>query len=120
MERKAKQATERERDGGQEWIGKELAAVKLPDARPDKRLRSLMERMSKGVGRGIPWAYQDWATTKAAHRFFSYGRVGKEQILAGHFQATRERAGCGRKPVRLCMTRRNSASGARIRQRWAW
>ncbi|MDR3749914.1 MAG: transposase DNA-binding-containing protein, partial [Terracidiphilus sp.] len=84
---------------GQEWIGKELAAVKLPDARLDKRLRSLMEKMSKGVGRSIPCACQDWAATKAAYRFFSNGRVGEEQILAGHFQATRERAGCGQEPV---------------------
>jgi hypothetical protein len=95
----AKQEIGSETGVGQEWIGKELAAVKLPDARLDKRLRSLMEKMSKGVGRSIPWACQDWAASKAAYRFFSNGRVGEEQILAGHFQATRERAGCGQEPV---------------------
>ena len=95
----AKQEIGSETGVGQEWIGKELAAVKLPDARLDKRPRSLMEKMSKGVGRSIPWACQDWAATKAAYRFFSNGRVGEEQILAGHFQATRERAGCVQEPV---------------------
>ena len=56
----AKQEIGSETGVGQEWIGKELAAVKLPDARLDKRLRSLMEKMSKGVGRSIPLTYQDW------------------------------------------------------------
>jgi len=36
-------------------------------------------------------ACQDWAATKAAYRFFSNDRVGDEQILSGHFAATRER-----------------------------
>ena len=53
----------------------------------------------KGLGRSIPWACQDWAATQAAYRFFSNGRVGEEQIMAGHFQATRERPGCGLEPV---------------------
>ena len=51
--------------------------------------------MAKGVGRSIPLACQDWAAAKAAYRFFSNGRVSEEQILAGHFLATRERVGCG-------------------------
>jgi hypothetical protein len=65
---------------GQEWLGKELSAVKFPDARLDKRLRSLMEKMSKGVGRSIPWACQDWAATKAAYRFFSNGRLSHHGV----------------------------------------
>src|SRR4051812_34364056 len=40
----------------------------------------------------LPWlACQDWANTKAAYRFFSNDRVREAQILAGHFQATRDR-----------------------------
>jgi hypothetical protein len=35
---------------------------------------------------------QDWANTKAAYRFFSNDRVSEADILAGHFQSTRERA----------------------------
>jgi len=37
-------------------------------------------------------ACADWANTKAAYRFLDNNRVSEAQILAGHFQATRERA----------------------------
>src|ERR1035441_7799011 len=95
MEATANQAFASESCSGQDWIEQELAASKLPDARLDKRLRYLVELLAKGVGRSIPWACQDWASTKAAYRFFSNGRVSEEQILAGHFLATRERIPCG-------------------------
>jgi hypothetical protein len=36
-------------------------------------------------------ACQDWANTKAAYRFLSNTRVNEGDILAGHFQATRDR-----------------------------
>lgn len=83
----------------QPWIERELATVPLPDARLRKRLRKLGEQLSKSVGRSLPWACQDWAATKAAYRFFSNGRVREGQILAGHFQATRERVKRGDEPV---------------------
>jgi len=95
METRAKPAIDPASCGSQDWIEQELAASKLPDARLEKRLRHLVEQMAKGVGRSIPWACQDWAAAKAAYRFFSNGRVSEEQILAGHFSATRERLGCG-------------------------
>lgn len=43
------------------------------------------------MGESIPLVCQDWANTKAAHRFFSNDRVSEADILAGHFQSTRER-----------------------------
>jgi len=91
MEEAAKRAIESESFDGHDWIEEELAASKLPDARLDKRLRSLVEQLAKGVGRSIPFACQDWAAAKGAYRFFSNDRVGEEQILGGHFLATRER-----------------------------
>jgi hypothetical protein len=91
MAQAAKRAIDAESCGGQNWIEQELAASTLPDARLDKRLRYLVEQLAKGVGRSIPWACQDWAAVKAAYRFFSNDRVSEEQIMAGHFQATRER-----------------------------
>jgi hypothetical protein len=84
---------------GQEWIEQELAAAKLPDARLEKRLQHLVERMAAGLGRSIPLACQDWAATKAAYRFFSNQRICEEHILAGHFEATRERLPQGEAPV---------------------
>ena len=73
------------------WIDDELAGCEFKDARLGTRFRSLLERMSKGIGNTIPLACQDWACTKAAYRFFSNGRVDEGAILGGHFQATRDR-----------------------------
>jgi hypothetical protein len=84
---------------GQEWIGQELAAAKLPDMRLEKRLQHLVEQMAAGLGRSIPLACQDWSATKAAYRFFSNERICEEQILAGHFEATRERLPQAEAPV---------------------
>src|SRR5438552_14251794 len=73
------------------WVDEELAGCKFADVRLDKRFRTLVERLSEGVGETIPMACQDWANTKAAYRFLSNPRVGEDDILAGHFQSTRDR-----------------------------
>jgi len=73
------------------WIDEELAGCQFADARLDRRFRTLVARLSEGIGESIPMACQDWAATKAAYRFFSNERVSERQILEGHFQATRER-----------------------------
>lgn len=73
------------------WIDSELAGCQFVDARLGVRFRTLVERLSRGIGDSIPMACQDWAATKAAYRFFSNDRVGEGEILSGHFQATHER-----------------------------
>src|SRR2546421_11142036 len=73
------------------WIDDELAGCKFADVRLGMRFRTLVERLSEGVGETIPMACQDWANTKAAYRFLSNPRVGEDDILAGHFQSTRDR-----------------------------
>jgi hypothetical protein len=73
------------------WLDSELAGCEFADVRLEKRFRTLVERLSEGSGESIPIACQDWAGTKAAYRFLSNERVSKEEILAGHFQATRDR-----------------------------
>src|SRR3954452_22446483 len=73
------------------WWERELAGCAFADARLGQRLRKLIERMDGAIGASLPLACQDWATTKAAYRFFSNDRVSEAQILAGHFQATRAR-----------------------------
>jgi hypothetical protein len=77
--------------GTASWIDQELAGCKFADARLGKRFKILVERLSEGVGESIPMACQDWAGTKAAYRFFANERVSEAEILAGHFQATRDR-----------------------------
>ena len=75
------------------YIEQELAGQAVVEAfvRHGKRFRKLLQQLSGGIGSSIPWICQDWANTKAAYRFFSNDRVSEEQILAGHFQSTRER-----------------------------
>ena len=73
------------------WLDGELKKSRFLDARLGKRFRILLERLSKRMGETIPMACQDWASTKAAYRFFSNQRVSEREILAGHFQATRDR-----------------------------
>ena len=73
------------------WIGNELSRCNFKDERHSNRLRKLLEQLSDKIGGSIPLACQDWANTKAAYRFFSNGRVSEREILAGHFQSTRDR-----------------------------
>jgi hypothetical protein len=73
------------------WWERELAGCAFADARLGQRLRKLVEKMDGAIGASLPLACQDWANTKAAYRFFANERVSEAQILAGHFQATRDR-----------------------------
>jgi Transposase DNA-binding len=73
------------------WIDEEVAESQFADVRLSKRFKLLIERLAEGIGETIPMACQDWANTKAAYRFLSNDRVTEEEILAGHFQSTRDR-----------------------------
>jgi len=73
------------------WLDGELEEGRFADVRLGKRFRTLLKRLSEGIGETIPMACQDWASTKAAYRFFSNQRVSEREILSGHFQATRDR-----------------------------
>lgn len=75
----------------QTWIAQELAGSEFRDDRLNKRFRKLFEQLTDGPGESIPLICQDWANTKAAYRFLSNRRVTEAEILAGHFQSTRER-----------------------------
>jgi hypothetical protein len=82
-----------------DWIDEELEGCTFVDERLGKRFRTLLGQLSDGAGESIPMACQDWANTKAAYRFLSNARVSEEDILAGHFQATRERFSATEGPV---------------------
>src|SRR5215467_950105 len=86
-------------DRSNHWIDQELGTCEFRDVRLRKRFRTLVEQLSEGVGGSIPWACQDWASTKAAYRFFANDGVSAEQILAGHFQSTRERLPMGKDTI---------------------
>jgi hypothetical protein len=81
------------------WVDTELAQCDFKDERLARRFRTLLEKMGGAPGESIPLACQDWANTKAAYRFFDNDRVDEAQILAGHFQATRERMAATAGPI---------------------
>lgn len=86
-----------------EWIDNELMGCEFEDVRHGKRLRQLVEQFSDKVGSTTPWASQDWANTKAAYRFFDNDRISEGNILAGHFDATRQRFADTVEPVALIL-----------------
>ena len=73
------------------WIDQELHKSVFHDARLLRRLRVLLGQLAQAPGQSISLVCQDWANTKAAYRFLSNPRVSEADILAGHFDATRER-----------------------------
>jgi len=75
------------------WLDEELTGCDLPDKRLSKRLRKLLAQVGGAMGQSIPFACQDWSNAKAAYRFLSNDRVSEADILAGHFESTRGRAG---------------------------
>lgn len=81
------------------WLDRELADCDFRDERLGKRFRCLVDQLAAKPGESIPLVCQDWANTKAAYRFLDNGRVSEAEILAGHFQATRERAAATDGPI---------------------
>ncbi len=76
---------------GLSWIDGEVDVSAFSDAWLGARFRDLLLQLSCSIGEPIPLACRDWANAKAAYRFFSNPSVREDQILAGHFEATRAR-----------------------------
>ena len=75
----------------QGWVDREIAGCEFRDARLGDRFRKLLAQIGSAMGQSIPLVCQDWANTKAAYRFLSNDRISEADILAGHFQSTRDR-----------------------------
>lgn len=73
------------------WTEREIDKAAFKDARLGQRFGELLKQIGDGMGGSIPLACQDWASTKAAYRFFANERVEEADILSGHFAATRTR-----------------------------
>lgn len=76
---------------GDHWSRSEVDETAFRDARLGRRFGDLLCRLSDRMGGTIPLACQDWASTKAAYRFFSNPKVEEAEILAGHLEATKGR-----------------------------
>lgn len=73
------------------WVDDELNDCKFKDGRIKNRCRTLLEDFWHAVGKPIPLACHDWSNTKAAYRFLSNSRISEDEIMQGHFSATRQR-----------------------------
>jgi len=73
------------------WVASEVRGCHFKDERLKVRFETILRQLSEASAQSIPWACQDWASTKAAYRFFDNERVCEEDILSGHFSATRDR-----------------------------
>src|SRR6059058_4454507 len=89
---RARGTTTRAVHSAEGWVDREVAGSEFRDARLCDRFRKLLAQLGSAMGQSIPLVCQDWANTKAAYRFFSNDRVSEADILAGHFQSTRDRA----------------------------
>lgn len=70
------------------WVDQEISDCEFGDVRLNRRLGTLLEALGERPGKSLPTAFQDWANTKAAYRFFANESVSEDKILAGHFGAT--------------------------------
>ena len=75
------------------WVEEELQQLDLKDRRLEQRARKLLGEFFCQPGSAIPQACGDWASAKAAYRFFANERVKSEALLESHRQATLERMG---------------------------
>ncbi|WP_218778338.1 IS4/Tn5 family transposase DNA-binding protein [Caballeronia sordidicola] len=85
----AKTASDTALQCGDAWLDAEIGRSRFRDERLGKRFRLVLERLWSCIGQSIPMAFQDWCNTKAAYRFLSNPNVTEQDILGGHFEATR-------------------------------
>lgn len=64
----------------------------LGDARLDRRLLSIAEKLAADPGMSLPKAMGTWSQAKAAYRFFANDVVTHEKVIGPHFGATAGRA----------------------------
>src|SRR5215207_1237387 len=85
----------------QSWIEEEMAGCQFGDQRLKPRATTIVGQIFAKMGESIPAACQDHANAKAAYRFFDNDSVSEEEILSGHFAATKERIAASDAPVLL-------------------
>lgn len=73
------------------WAEEEFGRIDLGDARLDKRMVLLAERLAQKPGQSIPNACANWTETAAAYRFLSNEQVDGSQVLEAHERSTCER-----------------------------
>ena len=75
----------------QNWVEPEISECDFGDVRLNRRLGKMLQALGERPGESLPTAFQDWANTKAAYRFFDNDAVSEDKILSGHFRSTAQR-----------------------------
>lgn len=83
------------------WVQDEFEHLDLGDHRLNMRLVNLLEDLSRKPTDSIPQACGNWASTKAAYRFFDDIDADPRKILQSHISSTVER--CRGQNVVLCV-----------------
>ena len=73
------------------WAAAELGGAKLGDARLNRRLVRVAERLGAQPGASIPVACGGWAETQAAYRLLANEAVDWEGGLAPHWDCSIDR-----------------------------
>jgi hypothetical protein len=73
------------------WVMEEMQEAELQDKRLNDRLRTVLSQLGGHPTASIPAACGGHAETTAAYRFFDNDRVGFENVLQPHIEATRRR-----------------------------
>jgi hypothetical protein len=83
------------------WADAEIDESAVKDARLGRRYSELIRHVGDRMDESIPYACQDWASTKAAYRFLANDRVEEGESLSGQFGATRDRFARSDGPILL-------------------
>ena len=75
-----------------DWVDHETVDGTFKDERLGRRFKMLLADIGGAIGDSLPFACQDWASTKAAYRFLSNERVDEADILES-FRSCRNRRG---------------------------
>jgi hypothetical protein len=73
------------------WVVEEMKTADLNDTRLNERLRALLTQLGEHPTASIPAACGGYNEMTAAYRFFDNERVGFDDILQPHSDATRQR-----------------------------
>ena len=74
-----------------QWVMDEMETADLRDKRLERRLIELLDTLYETSTASISAACHDRAEMVAAYRFFDNDKVGFEEVLAPHIDATYER-----------------------------
>lgn len=72
-------------------ISNEIDLINIGDKRVNKRAKQVLERLYKGIGKGLCASFYGSGEIKAAYRWFDNDLVTPEKILKPHFEKTLER-----------------------------